>query len=107
MSAFFLFLAIISEVTGTICMKLSGGFTKLEPSIAMVIFYGISLSALTMALKKIDVSIAYAIWSGVGTSLTAAIGIFWFREPANALKIMSILLVIVGVIGLNLSGGTH
>jgi small multidrug resistance pump len=107
MSALFLFLAIISEVTGTTCMKLSGGFTKLGPSIAMVVFYGISLSALTMALKKIDVSIAYAIWSGVGTCLIAVIGILCFKEPATVLKIISILLVIMGVIGLNLSGGTH
>ncbi|MBO3464488.1 MAG: hypothetical protein KME33_36820 [Aetokthonos hydrillicola CCALA 1050] len=59
-----------------------------------------------MALKKIDVSIAYAIWSGLGTSLIAVIGIFWFKEPVNVLKIMSISLVIIGVIGLNLSART-
>ncbi|WP_279605584.1 DMT family transporter [Aetokthonos hydrillicola] len=64
------------------------------------------MTALTMALKKIDVSIAYAIWSGLGTSLIAVIGIFWFKEPVNVLKIMSISLVIIGVIGLNLSART-
>jgi small multidrug resistance pump len=103
----FLVLAIVAEVAGTSCMKLSSGFTQLLPSVAMVIFYGLSLSALTMALKKIEVSVAYAIWSGLGTALIAIIGIFGFKEPATALKIMSILLIIIGVVGLNFSGGTH
>ena len=107
MNWLFLVLAIVAEVTGTTCMKLSSGFTQLLPSVAMVIFYGLSLSALTMALKKIEVSVAYAIWSGLGTALIAIIGIFWFKEPATALKIMSILLIIIGVVGLNFSGGTH
>jgi small multidrug resistance pump len=107
MNWLFLVLAIVAEVTGTTCMKLSLGFTQLLPSVAMVIFYGLSLSALTMALKKIEVSVAYAIWSGLGTALIAIIGIFWFKEPATALKIMSILLIIIGVVGLNFSGGTH
>ncbi|MEH1924654.1 DMT family transporter [Nostoc sp.] len=107
MSWLFLLLAIMSEVTGTTCMKLSVGFTQLLPSIAMVIFYGISLTSLTFAIKKIDVSVAYAIWSGLGTVLIAIIGILWFKEPANTLKIISIGLVIMGVIGLNISGGSH
>jgi small multidrug resistance pump len=107
MNWLFLVLAIVAEVVGTTCMKLSSGFTQLLPSVAMVIFYGISLSALTMALKKIEVSVAYAIWSGLGTALIAIIGIFGFKEPATALKIMSILLIIIGVVGLNFSGGTH
>ncbi len=107
MSWMYLFFAIISEVTGTTCMKLSGGFTKVLPSIAMVIFYGISLTSLTIAIKNIDVSVAYAVWSGIGTALITIIGILWFKEPATAFKIISIGLVIVGVIGLNLSGGNH
>jgi small multidrug resistance pump len=107
MNWLFLVLAIVAEVVGTTCMKLSSGFTQLLPSVALVIFYGLSLSALTMALKKIEVSVAYAIWSGLGTALIAIIGIFGFKEPATALKIMSILLIIIGVVGLNFSGGTH
>lgn len=107
MSWFFLALAIISEVTGTTCMKLSVGFTQLLPSVSMVIFYVISLSSLTIAIKKIDVSIAYAIWSGLGTIAITTIAILWFKEPTSTLKIISIGLVIIGVVGLNLSGGTH
>ena len=107
MSLFYLILAIIFEVSGTICMKLSQGFTKTVPSILMIVLYIISLGLLTLALKKIDVSIAYAIWAGMGTALIATVGILWFKEPISALKIISLGLVIIGVIGLNLSSKMH
>jgi small multidrug resistance pump len=107
MSWLYLVLAIVLEVSGTTSMKLSQGFTKILPSMLMFLFYGLSLSALTLALKKIDVSVAYAVWSGLGTALIASVGVLWFREPLNALKIISLLLIILGVIGLNLGGGVH
>jgi small multidrug resistance pump len=107
MSWLYLVLAIVLEVSGTTSMKLSQGFTKILPSALMFLFYGLSLSALTLALKKIDVSVAYAVWSGLGTALIASVGVLWFREPLNALKIISLLLIIMGVIGLNLGGGVH
>lgn len=99
--------AIVSEVFGTTAMKLSEGFSKLVPSILMGVCYVISLSLLTLALKKIDVSVAYALWSGLGTLLISVIGIMWFKEPATAIKIASIALIILGVVGLNLGGGAH
>jgi small multidrug resistance pump len=107
MSWVYLVLAIILEVSGTTSMKLSQGFTKLLPSVLMFIFYGLSLSALTLALKKIDVSVAYAVWSGLGMALVAIVGVLWMREPLTALKVTSLLLIIIGVIGLNMSGGVH
>lgn len=103
---FYLLLAIVLEVTGTTCMKLSAGFTKTLPSVLMFVFYILSFSALTLALKKVDVSVAYAIWSGMGTALIATIGILWFNEPLTMLKLISLALIIIGVIGLNL-GGAH
>jgi small multidrug resistance pump len=103
----YLVLAILLEVTGTTCMKLSEGFTKILPSILLFVFYILSFVMLTLALRKIDVSVAYAVWSGVGTALIATIGVLWFKEPATALKLISLGLIIVGVVGLNLSGGTH
>ena len=99
--------AIVLEVAGTTSMKLSEGFTKLVPSVLLFVFYVASFAALTFALKKIEVSVAYAVWSGVGTALIAAIGILYFREGATVLKVISILLIIVGVVGLNLSGAKH
>ena len=103
MSWVYLTIAIIFEVIGTTAMKLSDGFTKLIPSIAMAIFYIASLAVLTLALKKIDMSIAYAIWAGVGTSLITIIGIIYFKEPITLIKTISVLLIIIGVVGLNLS----
>jgi small multidrug resistance pump len=107
MNWLYLILAILLEVSGTTCMKLSEGFTKLVPSILLFVFYTLSLGMLTLALKRIDVSVAYAVWSGVGTALIAAIGVLWFREPATAVKLISLALIVVGVVGLNLSGGAH
>ncbi len=96
--------AIVLEVAGTTSMKLSHGFDHLIPSILLFVFYAASFVAFTFALKKIEISVAYAIWAGVGTGLVALIGILYFRETINMIKIISILLIIVGVTGLNLSG---
>ena len=98
----FLLIAILSEVAGTICMKLSMGLSKLVPIIAMVILYGVSFGALS--LKTIDVSVSYAIWSGLGTAVIAVAGYFIFGEPLGGLKVASICLIIAGVVGLNLAG---
>ena len=103
MSWIYLFLAIILEVSGTTCMKLSQGFTKVWPSILLFVFYGLCFSFLTLALKEIEISVAYAVWSGMGTALIATIGILYFREPVTVIKITSLGLIIAGVIGLNLS----
>jgi small multidrug resistance pump len=107
MSWVFLVLAIVFEVMGTTSMKLSQGFTQLFPSVLMFLSYGLSLSALTMALKTIDVSVAYAVWSGLGTALITSVGVLWMREPLTALKVVSIVLIIIGVIGLNSDGNVH
>jgi small multidrug resistance pump len=107
MHIIYLIFAICFEVAGTTCMKLSQGFTRLAPSIGLVVFYLLSLSALTLALKKIDVSIAYAVWSGLGTALIAAIGILYFNEALTPLKIASLALIITGVVGLNLANAAH
>jgi small multidrug resistance pump len=104
---FYLTCAILLEVAGTTSMKLSYGFTKIVPSVLIFVFYAASFVVLTLALKKIDVSITYAIWSGVGTALITVIGIAYFREPSTILKIASIGLIIIGVIGLNLSTTQH
>ena len=96
--------AILLEVAGTTSMKLSEGLTKLVPSVLLFVFYAASLVALAFALKKIDVSVAYAIWPGVGTALIAMLGILCFREFMTALKLISVGLIIVGVVGLNLNG---
>jgi len=107
MAYLYLLFAIVLEVCGTTSMKLSQGFTRLLPSVLIFVFYGLSFTFLTLVLKKIEVSIAYAIWSGVGTALIATVGILYFKENLTLLKLVSLALVIIGVIGLNLSGGVH
>lgn len=94
--------AILLEVAGITSMKLSRGFSEPLPSIAVPVFYVLSAVAVILALKRLDLSTTYAIWSGVGTALAAMIGVAYFREPTTMLKIVSVALIIVGVIGLSL-----
>ena len=95
--------AIVLEVAGTTSMKLSEGFTRFVPTLLLFVFYAASFAALTFALRKIEISVAYALWSGIGTALIAAIGILYFRETATLMKFVSVLFIIIGVVGLNLS----
>ncbi len=99
----YLALAIVFELAGTVSLKLSEGFTRLLPSLAIFPAYAISFSLMTLAVKTIPISVAYAIWSAVGTAAIAAIGMLWFREPANALKVVCIGVIIMGVIGVKLA----
>lgn len=103
----FLSLAIVLEVAGTISMKFSDGFAKLVPSILIFVFYAASFAALTLALKGIEISVAYAVWSGVGTVLIATIGILYFKDAATMLKFVSIFLIIVGVVGLKIGSTSY
>lgn len=105
MSWLYLVIAICFEVMGITSMKLSDGLTKLLPTVGVFFFYGVALVAITFALKKIDLSVAYAIWSALGTALIAVIGVWYFREPITLIKTVSLILIIIGVVGLNLDGG--
>jgi small multidrug resistance pump len=98
-----LFVAILFEVAGITSMKLSRGFAELIPSVAVPVFYVLSAAAVILALKRLDLSVTYAIWSGVGTALAAMIGFVYFREPLTTLKLASIALVMLGVVGLSLA----
>lgn len=100
-------LAILFEVAGTTCMKLTDGFSRLGPAVLMVVFYVVCYGFLTVAIKRVDVSVAYAIWSGIGTALIATIGALWFRESISLLKVCALLAIIGGVVALNLSGWSH
>jgi small multidrug resistance pump len=93
--------AILFEVGGTTCMKLSEGLQRLTPSMLIFVFYGIAFSLNTFVVRTLDLSVTYAVWSGVGTALTALIGIYYFKEPATAFKLVSIGLIVIGVLGLH------
>ena len=99
----YLVLAIVAEVCGTTSMKLAAGFSKPLPSVLIFVFYGLSLTFLTLALRVMPVGMAYAIWSALGTALITAIGVLWFGESMNTLKVISLILIIAGIAGLHFS----
>jgi small multidrug resistance pump len=96
-------IGIVAELCGSTCMKLSKGFTKLYPSILTFVFWAIGLTIFLFALKKFDLSFAYAIWAGLGIMGVSIIGILYFKEPYSVLKVISICVIVAGVIMLNIS----
>ncbi|WJE52371.1 multidrug efflux SMR transporter [Bacillus cereus] len=109
MKAFlFLAIAIVSEVFGTTMLKVSNGFTKVLPSIGVVLGFASAFFFLSKALQHIQLSTAYAIWSGVGTALTALIGVLVWKDVFTWQTAVGIVLIIGGVVVLNMSGsGAH
>ncbi|EKD72627.1 MAG: hypothetical protein ACD_45C00622G0004 [uncultured bacterium] len=99
----YLIIAVPFGVLGTISMKLSHGFDNWRPLICMLFFYAISFVALTFAIQHIDLSVVYALWSGVGTILVAIFGVFILRESISLSKIISIGLIVLGVLGIHLT----
>jgi small multidrug resistance pump len=100
---YYLGAAILFEVAGSTSMKLSHGMSKLGPTVLMFSFYAVAFACNAMALKRLDLSVTYAIWSGMGTALVAIIGMTYFQEPVTALRAGSIVLIVCGVVGLALS----
>ena len=93
--------AIVFEICGTVSMRLSDGFTRMTPSILIFVFYAVSFALNTYVIRVLGLSVVYAVWSGVGTVATAAIGFWYFKEPATALKLVSIGLIVIGVFGVH------
>jgi small multidrug resistance pump len=105
MAWLFLAGAIATEVMATAALKLSDGLTRLAPSIVVGVGYVASFVLLAWALKlQLQVSIAYAVWSGTGTAAIALIGMLWLGEPLTAVKTLGIGLIIAGTVVLNLAG---
>ena len=97
-----LYLAIGLEVAGTTALKWSAGLTRLSYFAAALGLYAFSFTLLALSLRVLPISVAYAIWSGLGTVLVAAIGVTAFKEPLTALRVLFFALVLIGCVGLNL-----
>ena len=95
------------ETGFAVCLKKSASFTRLLPTIGFVIFALGSFGLLTLALRKLQIGPAYAVWTGIGAAGTVVYGMVFLDETVSALKIASVVLILAGVIGLNLSGATH
>ena len=106
MSAVFLTAAILLEIAATLSLRASDGFSKPLPTLAAVAGYVLAFALLAQALKTIEVGIAYAVWSGVGTAAITVIGIVALGESAAALKLFGTAMIVVGVVVLNLSDAT-
>ena len=99
----YLSLAVVFEVISTSLLKLTYGFTVLLPSAGTVVGYFLCFYFLSLALKTMDISVAYAVWCSLGTILISLIGFFFFQEPLSLLKVMCIVLIIIGTLGLRLA----
>ncbi|MCP2337720.1 DMT family transporter [Actinomadura rupiterrae] len=92
------------EVVMASCLKLSKGFSELWPSVGFVLFAVASFGLLSLALKNLDVGTAYAVWTGIGAVGTATVGIVAMGDSASPLRIGALALIVIGIIGLNLTG---
>ena len=104
--ALWLAMAIGTEVVATTALKLSDGFTRMGWAAVVLVGYGISFYAMSIALRSIPLGIVYAVWSGVGTAAIVVIGYVLFREMLDAVKLGGIGLIIIGVILLNGASST-
>jgi multidrug transporter EmrE-like cation transporter len=100
MTYFWLAIAIAFEVGWAVSLKLSRGFTVPWPTVATVVMYLLSVLFLAMATRRMDVGVGYALWAGSGVALVGIIGMMYFREPAGALRVASIGLILLGIAGL-------
>ncbi|MEA2986018.1 MAG: quaternary ammonium compound-resistance protein SugE [Alphaproteobacteria bacterium] len=103
MAWFYLLIAGLFEVGWAIGLKYTEGFSRLWPSLATIAAMILSLGCLGLALKTLPVGTAYAIWTGVGAVGTAILGIYLFAEPANAMRLACIGLIVAGIFGLKLA----
>jgi len=100
-------IAIVAEIAGTLFLKASDGLSRLWPSIGVGIGYVIAFTLMAISLKKIDVGITYAIWSGVGIMGADIGGVLFFDQNLSKLNIIGMAIIILGVVVMNLGGASH
>lgn len=103
MSWLILLCAALFEIVWVICLKYSHGFTRLLPSIGTICGMLVSFYLLSLAMKNLPMGTAYAVWTGIGSLGVALIGIFFFSESLNFIRVISLLFIIIGIVGLKMS----
>lgn len=96
----YLLVAALFEIGWAVGLKYTQGFTKLWPSVLTVVAMAVSLGLLALAVRTIPLGTGYAVWTGVGAVGTAALGMVLFGEPATALRVFFLALIVAGVLGL-------
>lgn len=104
---FFLIIAILCEIIATSALKASDGFSRLFPSILVILGYSSAFYLMSLTLKTLPVGVVYAIWSGLGVVGIAIIGIYYYGEAFTALHALGIAFILAGVLILNLVTGAH
>lgn len=98
-----LVVAGLFEVIWAVALKMSDGFTRMGPAVVAVVGMAASIAGLTVALKSLPVGTGYAVWTGIGAAGTAILGMIMLGEPVTALRIGSIGVIVLGIIGLRLA----
>lgn len=102
---FYLFLAGLLEIGWAIGLKYTNGFTRLWPSVGTAVAMAASFFLLSLSLKSIPIGTAYAIWTGIGAAGTAALGMIFFNEPREVARIVCLVMIVAGTVGLKLFSG--
>lgn len=105
MAWIYLVVAGVLEIVWAVGIKYTEGFSRLVPSAIVIVAMAASVYCLAQALKSIPVGTGYAIWTGIGAAGTAILGMILFAEPATALRIGCIGLIVAGIVGLKVAGG--
>lgn len=93
------------EIVWAVGLKYTEGFTRLWPTVGTALALIASMTLLGLALRTLPLGTAYAVWTGIGTVGTAVLGIVLFREPATALRLVCIALIVAGIVGLKVASG--
>ena len=99
----YLFVAALFEIAWAVGLKYTQGFTKLWPSVLTIAAMAVSLLFLALAVRTIPVGTGYAVWTGIGAVGTATLGIVLFAEPVTAWRVVCLLLIVGGVVGLKVT----
>ena len=102
-----LIIAGLLEVAWAIGLKQTEGWTRLWPSVITALLMIASFFFLSLALRMLPLGTAYAIWTGIGAVGTALVGIFVFGEPRTAARLVCIVLIVAGIVGLKLTGSSQ
>ena len=102
-----LMLSGVFEAGWAISLKLSHGFSRVWPSVSFLVLATVSFAGLAWSMRVLPAGPAYAVWTGIGAALTAVVGMVWLDDGVSVLKIVSLVLIVAGVIGLNLAGASH
>ena len=100
-------IATFAEIVGTLSLKASDGLSKLWPSLGVLVGYATAFTLMAMSLKKLDVGVTYAIWSGVGIVGAAIGGLIFFDQQLSKMTILGMAIIIAGVVVMNLGGAAH